>query len=278
MFLYYQDKATACGGQRSTSERYGLNMEKKSKKDCFTFPRRRFTRGKAAAVAAFACFACRLWLFPRFLSRTERGYAEPPQGRGLPRCPVLGSFSSPALRGLSVCSPSIADASGVALASIRRHNAAAFNALLFIPPPTAVGGGGLARGGFAPAAQKQTPLAVSLPFAVVTARGPDGLPHLPRLRLARRRKKTQEQDKRLRRSCVFFSACACGSAPPAGLGAASAAYRPPPCRCVPPTPLAASAVSPAAASFRRSVRGGLARLPLVAAFFTPLPPRTNKNL
>lgn len=105
-----------------------------------------------------------------------RGYAKPPQGRGLPRCPVLGSLPSPALRDLSVCSPSIADASGVALASIRRHNAAAFNALLFIPPPTAVGGGGLARGGFAPTAQNQTPLAVSLPFAVVTARGPDGLP------------------------------------------------------------------------------------------------------
>ena len=33
MFLYYQDKATACGGQRSTSERYRLNMEKQSKKD-----------------------------------------------------------------------------------------------------------------------------------------------------------------------------------------------------------------------------------------------------
>lgn len=160
----------------------------------------------------------------------------------------------------------------------RRHNAAA----CFRPAPFAAVACGLprrlARGGFAPAAQNQTPLAVPLPFAVVTARGPAGLPRLPRLRLCAPKKKTQELDKRLRRSCVFFSACAYGSAPPAGSGAASAAFMPPPCRCVPPSPLAAAAVSPAAASFRRSVRGGLARLPLVAAFFTPLPPRTNKNL
>lgn len=133
-----------------------------------------------------------------------RGGAEPPHGRGLPRCPVLGSCPSPALRGLSVCSPSIADASGVALASIRRHNAAAFNALLFIPPADCGRRRGLARGGFAPAAQNQTPLTMPLPFTVVTARGPDGLPRLPRLRIARQRKKRKSKTSAYGALAFFF--------------------------------------------------------------------------
>ena len=153
----------------------------------------------------------------------------------------------------------------------RRHNAAA----CFRPAPFAAVACGLprrlARGGFAPAAQKQTPLSMPLPFAVVTARGPAGLPRLPRLRLCAPKKKTQEQDKRLRRSCVFFSACA--AARPRLRARArlrrrtcrrlAAAFRLRPWR---PRP------SPRGGVFPPLRSGGLCAAPYGRRFFTPFAP------
>ena len=158
----------------------------------------------------------------------------------------------------------------------RRHNAAA----CFRPAPFAAVACGLprrlARGGFAPAAQNQTPLAMPLPFAVVTARGPAGLPRLPRLRLCAPKKKRKSKTSACGALAFFFGlrlrlcpACGLGR----GFGGVHAAALP--LRSA--FALGGRGRLPAAASFRRSVRGGFARLPMVAAFLRPLPPRTNKK-